>query len=367
MNQDNSAKILIVDDEQDIRTVLSRFLAMEGHSCSTAKNSKTALNLLNNRDFDLVVSDVMMPGMSGLELLETITNLHPETAVMMVTGVNDRNIGQKALQLGADGYLVKPFRRNELVINVANTLERRRKDLLKIEREKALRKEALARTEEVRAREDEMVSRIMSTIGHRDHETGSHVKRLGMYAALVADALGWHKQMVNDVRLAAPLHDVGKIGIPDSILLNPGKLTKEDFEVMKQHCRIGAEILEGTEVRSLCIAKDIALSHHERWDGSGYPLGLTGKSIPESARLVSILDVYDALVHDRVYRPALPESEAINIMTHEFNQGLYDPEIFKCFLALLPQIRAIRLNVVEQPLFQDNHPQHMQVAGLACN
>jgi putative two-component system response regulator len=160
---------------------------------------------------------------------------------------------------------------------------------------------------------------------------------------------------------------VGKIGIPDSILLNPGKLTKEDFEVMKQHCRIGADILEGTKVRSLCIAKDIALSHHERWDGSGYPLGLAGKAIPECARLVAILDVYDALVHDRVYRPALPESVAVGIMTDECNRRLYDPEIFECFLALLPQIRAIRLNVVEQPLYQDNYLQPMPVMGLACS
>ncbi len=190
-------------------------------------------------------------------------------------------------------------------------------------------------------REEEIVFRLMAALGVRSDESTHHVRRVGLNAALLAKHLGWTPDAIADIRLAASLHDIGEMGVPDSILLKPGKLSVEEFALIKKHTEIGAGLLEGSTATMLRMARDIALWHHEKWDGTGYPQGLAGTEIPEAARIVAVVDVYDVLVSERVYRPPLPEDEAYSIMLA--NRGKYfEPRILDCFLRLLPEIELVK-------------------------
>jgi putative two-component system response regulator len=344
--QTQTAKILLVDDEPAIPQLLSRWLTAEGYECTTADNGEAALKLMHATAFDLVISDIMMPGMSGMDLLMFMRPLFADTAVIMATAVNDRQTAILALELGAYGYVAKPFDRNEIVINVVNALERRRLTLLSRNYEKSLEAEVILRTQEVAQREEEILFRLLSATGFRDDETGAHVRRIGLYAAEMAKDLGWSPERAEPIRLAAPMHDVGKIGIPDAILRKPGRLTMAEFEIMKRHTTIGAAILEDSNAPMIQLARDIARSHHERWDGSGYPEGLVGDEIPEAAAIVAVVDVYDALVNDRVYRAALPEEQAITLISGSGGDH-FGPHILECFLDLLPSIQRIREEVTD--------------------
>lgn len=345
------ARTLIVDDEGPIQLLLSRYLETDGHQCVTASSAEEAQELLKGNEFHLVLSDINMPGISGIDLLKEIKTDYPDIAVLMVTAVDDRKLAGHALELGAYGYLIKPFTMSEVLINVANALERRRLTLLSQNYERELEKEVKERTREVeekalkiKDREEEIVLRLLSSMGIRDDETGAHASRIGLYSAAMAEELGWDDDNVNSLRLAAPMHDLGKIGIDDSILRKAGKLTPEEFEIMKQHTIIGAKILEGSEVQLLQLASEIALSHHEKWDGSGYPYGLKENDIPQSGRIVAIADVYDALVHERVYKPAFPEEKAIALMEQGSGKH-FDPKALQVFFDLLPVMRRIRKDV----------------------
>lgn len=343
----DTTKILAVDDEPAITGLLARWFAMEGYECATASNGEEALSMLEEANFDLLVSDITMPGMSGIELLAVVRTRWPDMAVLMATAIGDRATAVLALQLGAYGYSIKPLDRNELLISVANVLERRRVTLLMREYEHDLEQKVRERTAQVRRREEQIVLRLVSASGYRDDETGEHIRRIGLYAAAIARELGWEPQAVADMQLAAPMHDVGKIGIPDRILQKPGKLTQTEFEIMKTHTEIGGKILDDPEIPLLRLAREIALSHHEKWDGSGYPVGLAEEAIPESGRIIAVLDVYDALVYDRVYRPALPEEQALSIVS-EGKGKHFDPRILDCFFSLLPEVRLIRQQVKER-------------------
>jgi len=212
--------------------------------------------------------------------------------------------------------------------------------------QESLQAEVEAQTKEIRSREEAIAMTLLTAAGHRDHETASHVRRIGLYAEVMAKSLDWNSSETADIRIAAPMHDIGKIGIPDRILLKPGKLDEQEFEIMKTHAAIGADMLSGTDIPLLKMASDIALCHHERWDGTGYPRGLAGKDIPESARIVTIVDVYDALVHKRVYKEASSEQSALKLMSQMVGKH-FDPELFKVFLANLPTLNSIRMKHVE--------------------
>ena len=192
----------------------------------------------------------------------------------------------------------------------------------------------------IRRAHEETIHRLLAASAFRDHETGAHIQRTGLFSEVLAREAGWDSFRAEQLRMAAPMHDVGKIGIPDAILRKPGKLTDEEFEIMKTHSLLGAEMLSGSESDVMQLAQQIALSHHERWDGRGYPRGLVGPAIPECARIVAIVDVYDALSHDRVYRPAFSEPDVISMML-EGDGTHFDPHLLECFLAVLPEIRTI--------------------------
>ncbi|OGR01323.1 MAG: response regulator [Deltaproteobacteria bacterium RIFOXYD12_FULL_50_9] len=333
-------RILIVDDEPDLCIILSHWLCSAGYLCKTANNTDTALSLLAMQAFELVISDIMMPGKSGLELIQEVKKIAPDTAVIMVTAMDNQETALDALQLGAFGYLIKPVDKNVLLINVANALDRRITTLDSQKHERELEQMVLERTAAIRAREEEIFLRLVWASEYRDDDTGAHIRRIGLYSAELAEALGWLPMEVDSLRITAPMHDVGKIGVPDAILLKPGKLTVDEFAVVKKHTTIGASILAGSEIPLLHLAKDIALSHHEKWDGSGYPEGLRAEQIPMAARIVAIADVYDALMSDRVYRKAMPEEKALAIM-QEGRGTHFDPAIFDSFLAILPRFRQI--------------------------
>ena len=271
----------------------------------------------------------------------------------MVTAVDDRKTAILTLELGAYGYVIKPFDKNEILINVANALERR--DISRLSHE--IRTESDGARQKADNRGPKTRRRVRSPPHFRHRpaydESPAHIRRMGLYsAALLKAYLGWEAKEVDNIRIAAPIHDVGKLGIPDSIVLKPGKLTPEEFEVMKKHAEIGARILDGSNFDVVKVAREIALSHHERWDGSGYPHGLGGEAIPESARIVAVADVYDSLVSDRVYRPAFPENEALAMIEEEKGRH-FDPKILECFFDSLSEIKHIQEEVDEQQSVED--------------
>ena len=341
-----NASILVVDDEPFVTALVSRWLQAEGYRCACAGDGQEAVARLRREKFDLVVTDIMMPRMTGVQLLEKVQGDFPHTAVIVLTGVDDRKTAADALRLGAYGFVIKPFEKNELLINVANALMRRGLEQIRDRYEVQLEDMVQKRTAELRRAQEEITLRLTAASEFRDTETGAHVRRMGRYAEVLAARLGHPVEFAGLIRLAAPMHDVGKIGIPDSILLRPGKLSAKEFEVMKTHTTIGAALLEGSGFALLETSREIALHHHERWDGTGYPDGLAGMQIPESARIVAVLDVYDALVHNRVYRPAMPEPQALSIIT-EGSGTQFDARVLSAFLHALPDLRAIGAEVTD--------------------
>ncbi len=335
------ARILVVDDENSLSRLVAQLLTARGYDNRACGSGAEAIAALRSEEFDLVISDITMPGMSGIELLTAAKQEHPGIAFIMLTAVDDHATAVRALELGAFGYIVKPFEANEMFINISNALRRRELELERDRYEERLEEEVLERTAEIRSAQEQVILRLMSASGYRDEETGDHIRRMGEYAALLARAVGWDAGAVDEMRLAAPMHDIGKIGVADAILRKAGKLTPGEFAQIQEHSRIGFRILEGSGIPLLDLAGEIALHHHEKWDGRGYPDGLTGESIPEAARIVAICDVYDALVTDRVYRKAFSEEQALAIM-REGRGGHFDPRLFDIFLAKLPELREVR-------------------------
>lgn len=345
--QHEPARILIVDDEPHICELLARWLIAEGYRCATAFDATKALELLEGEQFDLALCDIMMPGTDGMGLLNTIRAKFNKTAVLMVTAVDDRRTGILAVELGAYGYVIKPFERNEILIHVADALERRSEKLLSQEYAGNLAGQLEKQVGEARDRERECIFRLLSLTSFRTDETVGHMRRVGRYSsALLKEAVGWEVEEVVDIAVAAAMHDVGKIRIDEAIMRKPGKLSPEQFEIMKQHTEFGADILADSNHSMLQMARDIALYHHEKYDGSGYPSGLTGDDIPEYSRIVAIADVYDSLTHDRIYRPAVSEEDAIKIMNSE-NGKHFDPRLLDCFLRCVPELRRIRSEIKE--------------------
>ena len=344
-------RILVVDDEAPTRRTFSRALAGDGYECATAESVSQARELLGADPYDLVICDLNMPGESGMTLLEELDKSHREVAVLMVTGEDDPAIAHLASERGADGYMIKPFSRNELLIHVDCALEqaRRRRHQRRLSDDSLL--EAHERATEVREalmdvaererlidhQQAEMLRRLSEAVGQRDLETGAHIRRIGQNSALLARAYGLDDETVRAIGLAAPMHDVGKVAIPDAILLKPAELSRGEREVMKRHAQIGHDILAYSGSPLLDLAAEIALTHHERFDGYGYPAGLPGEKIPLAGRIVAITDVFDALINDRPYRAQLSLEGALEIMC-EGRATHFDPALLDCFLKILDAV-----------------------------
>jgi putative two-component system response regulator len=333
--------VLIVDDEDLVRDLVAKWLAQEGCRCAQAGTAHAAWEYLQANEAHLVTLDVRMPGGSGTELLLQIADAYPDTAVIMMTGQDDTHTAIEALTRGACAYLLKPVKREELVFHARRALERRQLILEKREYTHRLEERVREQTVTIRRREEEAIHRLLSASLWRDEETGMHIRRVGLLSELLARFADWSAADTENIRLAAPMHDVGKIGIPDAILRKPGPLAPEEFRIMQTHTIIGAKILAGSDAPMLKMAEEITMNHHERWDGGGYPAGRAGYAIPESARIVAIVDVYDALSHDRVYRPAMPEEKVLTIM----QQGAgthFDAHLLAIFFLHLAEMSRVR-------------------------
>lgn len=346
MIEPTATNILVVDDEPYVCRLVLRLLQKQGYACTICESGAEAVKKIDSGAYELIVSDIMMPGMSGIELLARIKKTHPDMAFIMLTAIDDQETAVRVVNLGAFGYVIKPFEANELLINVASSLRRRKLEMERNQYEERLEREVRARTAEIRATQEQITLRLVTASEYRDKETGAHIRRMGEYAAILAQAMGLKTEAVEEIRLAAPMHDIGKIGVSDAILRKPGKLTDDEFKQIKEHTTIGGSILAGSHIVLLNLAREIALHHHEKWNGSGYVLGLRGEDIPLCARIVTVCDVYDALVSDRIYRPALPEDKALAIMKE--GRGVhFDPRILDIFLEQIPQFQAIRKKIKE--------------------
>ena len=348
-------RILIVDDEDQIRTLLARLLGAHGYECLTAESAAAARRVLKEADVALVLSDVNMPGESGIDFTREVLAQYPDTAVVMVTGMDDRGYADAAIELGAYGYVLKPFKPNELIINVGNALRRRtleienrssreRLEQTVLDRTAALR-DTIAQLEssetELRRLREETIRRLSWAAEFRNQETGEHIVRMSLYCALLARLAGLDADHAEAIRVASPMHDVGKIGIPDRILLKPDRLTEDERRVMEAHTEMGHRILAGSGVELLDLAARMALTHHEWIDGRGYPHGSAGEEIPIEGRICAIADVFDALTSDRVYRPAFQPDEAHALMA-DGRGTQFDAELLDLFFGSFDDVLAIR-------------------------
>jgi putative two-component system response regulator len=360
------SKIMIIDDEQLVIKVVRRFLQSEGYeNFVTLTQSTGAVERMEQEQPDVVLLDVMMPEISGLDILRErrrIPSLQL-TPFIILSGSQDLEVKQEALEHGATDFLGKPVEKIELTLRVKNSLllKQQYKDLEVHAHE--LEQEVQDRTRQLERSREQILQCLARAAEYRDNETGRHVVRVGKYARVVAERLGLPREFCGQIELAAQLHDLGKIGIPDSILLNPGKLSEEEFAVMKRHCEIGREILDPfaademeelrqnksdparlpSNIRSplLVLAAKIAQTHHEKWDGTGYPLGLKGEQIPIEGRITSVSDVYDALCSVRPYKEGFSVEQALRIMLAERGTR-FDPKVLDAFVDQIPRIEKIR-------------------------
>jgi putative two-component system response regulator len=348
------ALILCVDDEAQILRVMVRLLESWGYRPSGATSVAEAREQLDTLPYALVLCDVNMPGESGLELLRTLAATRPDVATVMVTGRDDPGLAELALDLGAYGYVIKPFAPNELRISVVNALRRRSLELeslayrelleLTVRRRTSALKDAVAHLEDTQAQlrltSDEMIVRLSLALEYRDVGTGDHTVRVGHYAHLIARGLGLEESRCEMIRAASPLHDVGKIAVPDAILRKRGKLTAGERAEMERHTDAGFGILGGSGSDLLELAATIALTHHEHYDGSGYPNRLAGETIPLEGRIVAVADVYDALTSVRPYRSPLSIDGAVALL-REGRGSHFDPDVLDSFIGSTELLHAI--------------------------
>ena len=337
-------KILIAEDDGITRHRLQHFLEKWNHHVIASENGLDALENFLSKDIDIVITDWMMPEMDGLELVGHIRSRgreKPYVYTILLTSRGDKEDVVKGLsEVGVDDYVVKPFEPDELRARL--TVGERTVRLERTLREygEGLEKIVQKQTRLIRQTQEETIIRLLTALESRDEETGGHVRRIGLYSAHLAESAGWTKQQVDDIRLAAPMHDIGKIGVPDAILQKEGPLTTEEFEVIKSHTTIGGQILGDSEFPMLQLAHDIALFHHEKWEGEGYPENRSAEEIPEAARIVALVDVYDALSQDRVYRKAETEDAVLRKMD-KARGNHFDPYFYDLFIKSLPAFRQI--------------------------
>lgn len=323
-------RILIVDDDPAVRRVLTRLLQAGGLSAvRCAEDVEEGLAEWAREPPDLALVDLHLPDASGFQLLERGRLAESQGGflpLVMITGDVSAEVRRQALDLGAADFLTKPFDGTEVLLRVRNLLRTRMLTLRLKEANDVLEARVRERTHSLEEARREALEQLARAAEFRDDETGQHTRRVGVLSAGLARELGWEPERVEVMRGAAPLHDVGKIGIPDAILLKPGPLTPGEYQVMQTHTTIGAAILSAGQSPVFVLAREIALTHHERWDGAGYPAGLAAGAIPESGRIVCVADVYDALTTTRPYKQAIRSEEALaEIEAHRGRQ--FDPEV----------------------------------------
>ena len=352
-----SKHVLVIDDELSVREILAEGLSSFGYRTHMAGSADEGYDLLRQTPIHLVLSDIEMPGGSGLNLLQRIKAHDSDLDVIMVTGVVDAQTAIDAIRQGASDYVTKPFNLEEVQIVVERTLEKRRLIIENRMHQERLEELVAVRTDELREKKEEVerlyedlqdsyessLQALVTALDFRDNETQGHSYRVVKYAVQVAQRMGINEPDLTWIRRGAILHDVGKIGIPDSILRKPGKLTGKEWEEMKKHPEMGYRMLQ--DIRFLRPALDIVLSHQERFDGSGYPRGMAGKQIPLGARIFSVVDTFDAMTSDRPYRAALSIEDSREEI-RRWSGRQFDPDVVEAFLSIDAETwREIRAGV----------------------
>jgi len=328
--QISESRILIVDDYWPNVELIENVLTSAGYTnLRSTTNAREAVPLFIEFEPDLAVVDLMMPQVDGYTLLRHFGSLIPAHSflpILVLTADTSREAKQKALQLGAKDFITKPFDSSEILLRVHNLLHTRWLYGQIQGQNQLLDQRVRERTREVEESKLEILLRLAVAAEYRDDATGSHTRRVGSTSALLAETMGLTRAETSLIQLTAPLHDIGKIGIPDHILLKKGKLTPKEFDTVKSHVLIGAKILSRSRSPLLQMAEGIALYHHERWDGSGYCSGILGESIPLPARIVAVADAFDALTHERPYKAAWPTAAAMAEIRRQRNR-YYDPRV----------------------------------------
>jgi len=344
--------VLIIDDEFTSRVILQKIVLGIQHDIvvESFSNPVAALEWIKGNQPDLIIVDYMMTEMSGLEVIQHIRQIpHLEDVpIIVVTANEDRDVRYQSLEKGATDFILKPIDPYECNARCRNLLSLRRHQRIVLERAQSLEQAVTAATQKILAREHETLFRLAKAGEFRDSETGNHILRMAKYSRLIAEEIGLNQEHCELIEFAAPMHDIGKIGIPDHILLKPGKLTAEEFEIMKKHPMIGFQILQHSPSKFLSLGAEIALGHHEKFDGSGYPLGAKAGEIPLEARIVAVADVYDALTSSRPYKKAWSTEDALQYLTS--NKGShFDPDCVDAFIVQFRKISLIQHQLQDFP------------------
>ena len=334
----SAARLLVVDDEPAARQLLSLILAAATFRCTTASSGEEAVVALQREHFDAVISDLHMPGMGGMELLTEVCRRHPHTAFLVTTGVDDVDVGVQAMRNGADDYLVKPLRDTAVVASLERALHKRKLDLQIENYHQHLEDMVVERTsqlqsalQQVERSYEDTLRALGVAIDLRDHETAGHSQRVCRYSVEIARAMGWTKGELASLARGAYLHDIGKLGISDGILLKPGPLTGDERKLMQEHAQIGFDVVK--HIPFLADAAEIILMHHERCDGTGYPRGLKGDEIRRGAQIFAVADTLDAITSDRPYRRAESYQSAREAISRG-SGSQFDPRVVQVFLTI---------------------------------
>ena len=340
-----NSKILIVDDEQDNILALKKILKREGFkNLDCESKSRNVIDREYTTHYDLVLLDSRMPFLNGFEVMELFKTYHDNDAcIIILTEDNEPEIGHLALDKGAKDFITKPFYYKEVICRIHSALNARliQKDLT--EQNKVLEKNCHQQRKECIETRMHAIQCLGKAAEFRDNETGMHVIRMSQVSARLAKELGWDKKQCELILLASPMHDIGKIGIPDKVLLKPGKLNSEEWKNMQSHSSIGEKILSNSDSDLFKTAASIAISHHEKWDGSGYPKGLSGENIPIMGRIVAVSDVFDALTSERAYKKSWAVEDAITYIKENSGKH-FDPSVVAAFNNCIEDILTISSN-----------------------
>ncbi|MDF1588081.1 MAG: response regulator [Gammaproteobacteria bacterium] len=343
-------QVVIVDDESTGRTILNKIIENIDDNIDVVEfdNPQTALGWLQNNHPHLIITDYKMPDLNGIEFIKEVRKIPAcsNTPIMMISVVSEKAVRYQALEAGATAFLTRPIDQIECGTSCRNLLKMHEQHLIIQDRANWLAQQVDLATQQIRLRERETILRLAKAGEYRDEETGNHVIRMSKYARFIAEELGLNQDQCDDIEYAAPMHDIGKIGIPDGVLLKPGKLDPREWEVMQSHTTIGYSILSNSQSRYMQMGAVIALYHHERYDGKGYPNGLHSQDIPLIARIVAVADVYDALVSIRPYKPAWSTEEAVEYLQKQAGTQL-DPNCVEAFCKRLSDVAMIQSNYAD--------------------